>query len=240
MKRQRSGFTLIELLVVIAIIAILAAMLLPALNSAKEKAVKIVCYGHLEQIAKAAQMYTTTYDGWLEGPWGITKYGGNADGCEDPVDKGTLWPFYEDKDLFLCPRDKGYRRTHIYGENPVDFTWSYSLHGLTLRLSPSGQWPYNWNFDDPKNRDYVRRKFAGIMYAEKMAWFVEENTDKEVSSALGLCMPDDAVFSSWNYTGARHAVMSVASYVDGHVGDVPALTSADEERFRTEPIEVLE
>ena len=68
MKSKNDGnsrFTLIELLVVVAVIAILVAMLMPALSKAKDLANRTVCISNLKQLGTALHIYANKHNGWL-------------------------------------------------------------------------------------------------------------------------------------------------------------------------------
>jgi prepilin-type N-terminal cleavage/methylation domain-containing protein len=118
-RTANGGFTLIELLVVIAIIAILAAMLLPALAKTKEKAKGIMCMGNSRQLMLAWQMYAgenrdnlTGADvggsgtDWVTGFLDFSSSPANWDVNND-ITQSPLWPYCgKSAAIFKCPSDR--------------------------------------------------------------------------------------------------------------------------------------
>ena len=117
MRQRKTGFTLIELLVVIAIISILAAMLLPTLGRAKQRAWATACLSNVKQIGVATRMYADD----------------NSDALPRSAHQGASWvatlqPYCGGTNLWRCPRDGHPTRRYSYGLN--DYLLPPSIAGV--------------------------------------------------------------------------------------------------------------
>ena len=238
-RQKKGAFTLIELLVVIAIIAILAAMLLPALSAAKKKAQGIGCINNIKQLTLAAHVYANDFqdaipindnaaDAWVTGDVS-GQLGLDQVTNISYLQVGVLWPYNKSAAIYQCPGDKDL----IPGAS-LPRVRNYSLNGMMGNnkgaASVTGVHP-----NTTENKKLTSVKTPGPADA---SFFFDEQSSASINPSGTGTSPatsvDDGYFAvddggsgsqftynsrQWrNVPSSRHGNRGQLSYADGHAG----------------------
>ncbi len=208
------GFTLIELLVVIAIIALLMAILMPALQRVKEQARTISCKSNLRQYGIAERMYLDDFEGNFPNPWFWLYSGGGNFEREDTPD-GPLWPYIKDKDINLCISFRTIGKS--MGRDP---RYSYSTNGY---LGAGGYFKGN----AVTNESEVKHPADIFSFSEENLWKIPGLSGYTLNDNGLYIDPPPGIrdcFATYHNApgGDREKGSANLVFVDGHTGMMKA------------------